>query len=40
VNSQNDVGGYPTAAPTQRTLTVPAASGIDAWLAGFTAAVE
>ena len=27
VNSQNDVGGYPTAAPTQRTLTVPATSG-------------
>jgi hypothetical protein len=39
VNSQDDVGGYPTATPTQRTLTVPA-TGIDAWLAGFTSAVE
>jgi hypothetical protein len=39
VNSQTDVGGYPTAVPTQRTLNVPA-TGIDAWLAGFTAAVE
>jgi hypothetical protein len=30
VNSQNDVGGYPAPAPTQRTLTVPA--DVDAWL--------
>lgn len=30
VNSQNDVGGYPTAAPTQRPLVVPA--DIAAWL--------
>lgn len=31
VNSQNEVGGYPTATQTNRVLTVPS-SGVDAWL--------
>ena len=39
VNSQTAVGGYPTATLTRRTLTVPT-TGIDAWLAGFSAALE
>jgi hypothetical protein len=38
-DSQDEVGGYPMPAPTQRALTVPA-SGIDAWLATFTAQVQ
>jgi hypothetical protein len=39
VNSQADVGGYPTATPTTRALTVPATN-IDAWLASMAAELE
>jgi hypothetical protein len=39
VNSQNDVGGYPTATASTRALSVPATN-IDAWLAGMAAALE
>jgi hypothetical protein len=39
INSQKDVGGYPTATATTRTLTVPATN-IDAWLAGMAAELE
>lgn len=39
IDSQNDVGGYPSASPTHRTLTVPA-SDIDAWLDSFSRQVE
>lgn len=36
IDSQEQVGGYPQVAPTQRALAVPAdASVIDAWLEGF-----
>jgi hypothetical protein len=37
IDSQEQVGGYPRPAPTERKLDVPAA-GIDAWLASFTPA--
>jgi hypothetical protein len=39
VNSQNDVGGYPTATPTTRALTVPTTN-VDGWLAEMARAVE
>lgn len=39
VNSQNDVGGYPTAEPTQRALDVPA-DDIEGWLKGFADELE
>jgi hypothetical protein len=39
VNSQNEVGGYPTAQVTTRTLTVPTAN-IDEWLHSFSLALE
>lgn len=39
VNSQKDVGGYPTATATTRTLTVPATN-IDAWLSTMAAELE
>lgn len=39
IDSQDDVGGYPAVAPTQRTLAVPP-SDIDARIATFTAQVE
>jgi hypothetical protein len=39
VDSQNDVGGYPTASPTFRTLNVPATD-IDNWLHSFSVALE
>ena len=35
INSQNEVGGYPTAEPTYRALDVPE-TGIEEWLEGFT----
>ena len=40
IDSQNDVGGYPTATPTYRALTVPPASQIPAWLQGMAEDVE
>lgn len=39
VNSQNDVGGYPTAEPTQRALDVPT-DDIEGWLKGFADELE
>ena len=39
IDSQAQVGGYPELEPTRRPLTVPE-SEVDAWLAGFAAAVE
>jgi hypothetical protein len=39
INSQDDVGGYPTAQMTRRTLTVPS-TGIDEWLQSFSSALE
>jgi hypothetical protein len=38
VDSQNDVGGYPSPEPTQRSLEVPA--DVDGWLKGLAAEVE
>ena len=39
VNSQDEVGGYPTATPTYRSLEVPP-SNIDEWLHSFSAELE
>lgn len=39
IDSQEQVGGYPHPAATQRTLDVPS-TGIDAWLAGFVATAK
>jgi hypothetical protein len=39
IDSQDDVGGYPTPEPTARTLDVPE-KGIDAWLAQMAAEIE
>ncbi|MDP5241191.1 hypothetical protein Q9Q94_16750 [Uliginosibacterium sp. 31-16] len=39
IDSQNDAGGYPQAAPSHRSLTPPK-DRIDAWLASFSASVE
>lgn len=39
VNSQNDVGGYPTAEPTERLLDVPT-DDIEGWLQGFADELE
>ncbi|MGC4087600.1 MAG: right-handed parallel beta-helix repeat-containing protein [Polyangiaceae bacterium] len=38
IDSQDQVGGYPTATPTQRTLTVPA--NVDAWLTQLATELE
>jgi len=39
VNSQDEVGGYPTATPTVRALEVPTEN-VDAWLVGLAAELE
>jgi len=40
INSQNDVGGYPSPAPTYRALTVPPDGEIPAWLQQMAREVE